>query len=95
MDTLGLRPVSGEIIPYLETRGIQTGGSVTINLYDSVALTGVLTDISGIVQTPLIETIDIPAVPSSGVRLSFDLARNEGLSNLFKKDFIYFLGKRL
>ena len=95
IDTLGLRPVSGEIIPYLETRGIQTGGSITIDLYDSIALTGYLPDISGITQTPLTQTVVIPATPSSGIRLDFDLALNEGLSSLFKKDFIYFLGKRL
>tara|TARA_B100000131_G_scaffold272543_1_gene273542 strand:+ start:2283 stop:3704 length:1422 start_codon:yes stop_codon:yes gene_type:complete len=95
MDTLGLRPVSGQIIPYLETRGIQTGGSVTINLYDSVPMTGILSQISGITQTPLTETVVIPAIPSSGIRLDFDLSFNEGLSSLFKKDFIYFLGKRL
>ena len=95
IDTLGLRPVSGQIIPYLETRGVQTGGSVTINLYDSVPMTGVLSQISGIIQTPLTDTVIIPAIPSSGIRLDFDLSLNKGLSSLFKKDFIYFLGKRL
>ena len=87
-DTLGLRPVSGQIIPYLETRGIQTGGSITINLYDSVAKTGYLSDISGMVQSPLTQLIELPSIPISGIRFS-------GNSNFFKKDFIYFLGKRL
>jgi hypothetical protein len=88
IDTLGLRPVSGEIIPYLETRGIQTGGSVTINLYDSVAQTGYLPDISGMTQAPLTETITIPAVGNSGIHLT-------GESKFLKKDFLFFLGERL
>ena len=61
---------------------------MTINLYDSVALTGYLPDISGITQTPLTESVVIPATPSSGIHLT-------GESVFLKKDFLFFKGKRL
>ena len=85
--TLGLRNVEGEIATYSEIEGIKTGGSVMINLYDSIAQTGVLSQISGVAQTPLSQVIDITTPPSSGVSLLGD-------SSLLKKDFLFFLGER-
>ena len=78
--TLGLQDLSGNVDTYVETLGISGGGSVTINLYDSMFQTGMLPSISGITQTPLTETVEIPAIPTSGVYLG-------GNSELLKKDF--------
>ena len=73
---------------HVETEGLDSEGAVTINLYESVAQTGTLNEISGITQTPLTTVVTIPAVPVSGVRLT-------GNSQDFKKDYIYYLGQRL
>ena len=88
-DTLGLRPVTGEITPYTMTEGIKTGGSVVVNLYESTPQTGVLEEISGIVQKPETQTVEeITGPPSSGVTMNGD-------SQLFKKDFLFFLEERI
>ena len=86
--TLGLRDVGTNIDTHVETEGLDSEGAVTINLYESVAQTGTLNEISGITQTPLTTVVTIPAVPVSGVRLT-------GNSQDFKKDYIYYLGQRL
>ena len=53
-------------------------------------MTGVLSGISGVIQTPLYQTvIDRPAIPTSGVRV------DKALSELFKKNYIYYLGERI
>ena len=59
-----------------------------MNLYESVVMTGILNEISGITQTPLTRTVVVPAIPVSGVRLT-------GNSEDFKKNYIYYLGQRL
>ena len=88
-DTLGLRPVTGEITPYTMTEGIKTGGSVRVNLYEPVAQTGVLDEISGIIQKPETQSQEvITAPPSSGVTMNGD-------SRLLKKDFLFFLKERV
>jgi len=86
--TLGLQDVSDNINLYFETEGISGGGSVSINLYESIVQTGTLNEISGITQTALTETINVPAIPVSGITLSGD-------SEAFKKNYIYYLGERL
>ena len=87
--TLGLRPVSGEITPYVMTEGIKTGGSVIVNLYEPTPQTGALEEISGIAQTPQTQTVDaITGPPSSGVTMN-------GPSRLLKKDFLFFLKERV
>jgi|TARA_R110002020_G_scaffold158318_3_gene341476 hypothetical protein len=87
--TLGLRPVEGEITPYSVTEGLKTGGSVIINLYDSIALTGVLPQISGVAQTPVTQTATAITTPAnSGVILL-------GNAELLKKDFLFFLEERI
>jgi len=51
-------------------------------------LTGVLSEISGVSQIPIYQTVtDTPSVISSGIDLS-------GPSDLFKKDYIYYKGVR-
>ena len=85
--TLGLRPVSGAIADYTETRGIHTGGSTIINLYGSIPKTGILPQISGVTQVAVEETLVIKEPDSSGLRLA-------GSPELFMKDFIFFLGER-
>tara|TARA_B100001287_G_scaffold217201_2_gene186073 strand:+ start:653 stop:2359 length:1707 start_codon:yes stop_codon:yes gene_type:complete len=86
--TLGLRNVGDSIATHVETEGLDSEGNVTINLYESVAQTGTLSEISGITQTPLTGVVTIPAIAVSGVRLT-------GNSQDFKKDYIYYLGQRL
>ena len=70
--TLGLRPVSGDITPYAITEGIKTGGSVFINLYGSVAQTGITSNVSGVAQTAVTQTLTIPALDTSGINLLGD-----------------------
>tara|TARA_Y100000401_G_scaffold22336_1_gene15014 strand:+ start:158 stop:1534 length:1377 start_codon:yes stop_codon:yes gene_type:complete len=86
--TLGLQDISDTIATHVETEGIDSAGTVTLRLYESVAQTGTLTEISGITQTPLTRTINEPAIPVSGVRLT-------GNAEDFKKNYIYYLGQRL
>lgn len=86
--TLGLQDVSANIATHTETEGVADGGSVSINLYESIVQTGTLNEISGITQTALTETINVPAIPVSGITLSGD-------SEAFKKNYIYYLGERL
>lgn len=86
--TLGLNDVTQVINTYTETTGIEDGGHVTIRLYESIAQTGTLNEISGITTTALTETINVPAIPVSGITLS-------GNSEDLKKDYIYYMGQRL
>tara|TARA_B100000287_G_scaffold100163_1_gene92265 strand:- start:7896 stop:9302 length:1407 start_codon:yes stop_codon:yes gene_type:complete len=88
-DTLGLRPVTGEITPYTITEGTKTGGSVMVKLYEPVAQTGVLDEISGIIQKPETQSQQvITAPPSSGVTMNGD-------ARLLKKDFLFFMEERI
>jgi len=86
--TLGLNNVGANIATQIETEGVDKSGTVTINLYESVPQTGTLNEISGVTQTALTDTINIPAIPVSGITL-------EGNSEDFKKNYIYFLEERL
>ena len=86
--TLGLNDVASTVATQIETEGVDSAGTVTVNLYESVAQTGLLNEISGITQTALTETIDIPAIPVSGITLTGDAEK-------FKKNYIYFLEERL
>jgi hypothetical protein len=86
--TLGLSNVGANIATHVETEGVDSAGTVTLNLYESVAMTGILNEISGVTQTALTETIDIPAIPVSGITLTGDAEK-------FKKNYIYFLEERL
>lgn len=86
--TLGLNDINSFITTQIETEGVDSAGTVTVNLYESVPQTGVLNEISGITQTALTETIDIPAIPVSGITL-------EGDAEKLKKNYIYFLEERL
>ena len=86
--TLGLSNVGANIATHVETEGVDSAGTVTMNLYESVVMTGILNEISGVTQTALTKTVDVPAIPVSGITLSGD---SEGL----KKNYIYYLGQRL
>lgn len=86
--TLGLSNVGDNIATHVETEGVDSAGTATINLYESVIMTGILNEISGVTQTALTKTVDIPAIPVSGITLSGD---SEGI----KKNYIYYLGQRL
>ena len=68
--TLGLSNVGANIATHVETEGVDSAGTVTMNLYESVVMTGILNEISGITQTPLTRTVVVPAIPVSGVRLT-------------------------
>jgi len=86
--TLGLRHVESQIQNYIERQDISGAATVAVKLYGFRFQTGELPDISGVVQTPLFETVvDRPSISSSGIILS-------GPSKLFKKDYVYYKGER-
>ena len=86
--TLGLRHVESQIQTYIERQDISGAATVAVKLYGFRFQTGELPDISGVVQTPLFETVvDRPSISSSGIILS-------GPSKLFKKDYVYYKGER-
>lgn len=85
-DTLGLNDISESIQTYTETSGIEQD-SISINLYGKTALTGTLSEISGVNRTALEETFVKVIEGTSGVNLEED---SEG----FKKNFIYYMGDR-
>ena len=88
-DTLGLRNIDVAVNEYVEQRGISGAAKVAVTLFGSRMQTGILSGISGVIQTPLYEEIlDSPAILTSGVTFL-------GESALFKKDFIKFLGKTI
>ena len=86
--TLGLNDISASINTFAETTGIDDAGNVSIPLYKSIIQTGTLNEISGITKTALTETINVPAIPISGIVLSGD-------SQSLKKDYIYYMGQRI
>jgi hypothetical protein len=85
-DTLGLNDISESIQTYTETSGIEQD-KINIDLYGKTLQTGVLSEISGVVTTPLQETFSTFTEAVSGLSLTEESA-------LFKKDFIYYLGVR-
>ena len=86
--TLGLRDVEGAVSQFIEREGFSGSATVAVSLFGSRSLTGVLSEISGVSQVPIYQTVtDTPSVISSGIELS-------GPSDLFKKDYIYYKGVR-
>jgi len=85
-DTLGLNDISESIETYTETTGI-TQEKITIDLFGKTPLTGTLSEVSGVTQTPLQESYSISIPASSGTTFSED-------SEDFKKNFIYYMGGR-
>lgn len=86
-DTLGLRNIDVAVNEYVEQRGISGAAEVGVTLFGSRMQTGVLSGISGVIQTPLYQEVtDRAGTPTSGVTFL-------GESALFKKDFIKFLGE--
>jgi hypothetical protein len=83
-DTLGLNDVSESIQTYAEVTGI-TQEKITIDLYGKTPLTGVLSEVSGVTQTALTETVTFVEPASSGVNLTEN-------SDGFKKNYIYYMG---
>jgi len=84
-DTLGLNDISESIQTYQEFTGI-TQDRITIDLYGKTPLTGVLSEVSGVTQTPLKESYIASVEPeSSGAILSSS-------SDSFKKNYIYYMG---
>ena len=91
-DTLGLNDISESIQTYAEVSGLARRGhgttdSLTINLHGKNALTGTLSEISGVLQTALSEETSTIIPASSGVELADD-------SEFLKKDYIYYMGGR-
>ena len=86
--TLGLQNVEGAVDLYIEQQGFSGAGSVAVELFGSRFQTGYLSEVSGVKQSPIYETIvATPSVRSSGVDLG-------GLADKFKKNFSYYLGDR-
>ena len=88
-DTLGLQNVEGAVGEYIEEQAISGAQKVLVKLFGSRIQTGILDEVSGVVQQPLYEDIiDGEVFVSSGVKMGAE-------SELFKKDYIYYLGERL
>jgi len=84
---LGLRNIDVALNEYVEQRGISGAATVAVTLFGSRIQTGVLSGISGVIQTPLYQEVtDRPVVPTSGVTFL-------GESALLKKNFIKYLGR--
>jgi hypothetical protein len=91
-DTLGLNDISESIQTYAEVSGLARRGhgttdSLTIDLHGKNALTGILSEVSGILETALSEETFSIVPASSGVELADD-------SEFLKKDYIYYMGGR-
>jgi hypothetical protein len=88
-DTLGLQNVEGAVGEYIEEQAISGAQKVLVKLFGSRIQTGILEEVSGVIQQPIYEDIiDGEVFISSGVEMSAE-------SELFKKDYIYYLGERL
>mgnify|MGYP003146053299 CR=1 FL=1 len=88
-DTLGLQNVEGAVGEYIEEQAISGAQKVLVKLFGSRMQTGILDEVSGVIQQPLYEDIiDGEVFISSGVEMSAE-------SESFKKDYIYYLGERL
>jgi len=87
-DTLGLQNVEGAVTEYVEQRGISGAATVAVQLFGSRFHTGILSEVSGVIQTPLFESITKSSpVAVSGLRLG-------GASEKIKKNYVYYLGDR-
>jgi len=87
-DTLGLQNVEGAVTEYVEQRGISGAATVEVQLFGSRFHTGILSEVSGVIQTPLFESITKSSpVAVSGLRLG-------GASEKIKKNYVYYLGDR-
>lgn len=88
-DTLGLQNVEGAVGEYIEEQAISGAQKVLVKLFSSRIQTGILDEVSGVIQQPVYEDIiDGEVFVSSGVEMNAE-------SELFKKDYIYYLGERL
>tara|TARA_R110002153_G_scaffold43986_4_gene124159 strand:+ start:22534 stop:23928 length:1395 start_codon:yes stop_codon:yes gene_type:complete len=88
-DTLGLQNVEGAVGEYIEEQAISGAQKVFVKLFGSRIQTGILEEVSGVIQQPLYEDIiEGKVFVNSGVEMSAE-------SELFKKDYIYYLGERL
>ena len=88
-DTLGLQNVDGAVSEYIEQQGISGAQTTIVQLFGSRMQTGLLSGISGILQEPVYEQV----VASTNI---IDSGINMGASGeLFKKDFIFWLGERV
>tara|TARA_R110002020_G_scaffold142040_2_gene313924 strand:+ start:3590 stop:5848 length:2259 start_codon:yes stop_codon:yes gene_type:complete len=87
--TLGLQNVEGAVLEYFEQRGISGAATVAVQLFGSRFQTGILSGISGVIQTPLYQTdINKNAVGSSGIRVNCN-------AQLLKKNYIFHIGEKL
>lgn len=85
-DTLGLNDISESIETYAEVTGI-TQDKITIDLYGKTPLIGVLSEVSGVIQTALTESVPFVEPASSGANLTEN-------SDDFKKNYIYYMGSK-
>ena len=87
-DTLGLNDISSSIQTYSETLTTGNRGSaISIDLYGKNPMYGTLSEVSGVVETPISETWQEVTPATSG--LSFEMTGVD----LFK-DYIYYMGGR-
>ena len=87
-DTLGLQNIEGAVKEYVEQRGISGAATVSVQLFGSRIHYGRLDKVSGVLQTPLYETVTkAPALTTSGIELKTS-------AEDFKKNYIYYLGER-
>tara|TARA_R110001632_G_scaffold8412_1_gene33316 strand:+ start:236 stop:1312 length:1077 start_codon:yes stop_codon:yes gene_type:complete len=87
-DTLGLNDISSSIQTYSETLTTgNRGGAISIDLHGKNPMYGTLSEVSGVVETPISETWQEVTPATSG--LSFEMTGVD----LFK-DYIYYMGGR-
>lgn len=88
-DTFGLQNVEGAVGEYIEQRGISGAADISVQLFGSRMQVGTLDEVSGVIQTPIYETITtIPESENSGIRMDVS-------GEYLKKDYIYYLGERI
>tara|TARA_Y100000401_G_scaffold40129_1_gene30500 strand:+ start:15953 stop:17332 length:1380 start_codon:yes stop_codon:yes gene_type:complete len=88
-DTLGLQNVTAAVAEFAEEQTISGSQKVLVQLFGSRIQTGILEEVSGVIQEPLYENIiDGKSFTRSGINMNIN-------SDLFMKDYIYYLGERL
>ena len=87
--TLGLRDIDVAVTEYAyEAFGSSGTPALEVTLYGANEQTGVLSEVSGVIQTPQFRTVEsVPALPTSGITMG-------GSASFFKKDYAYYLGHR-
>lgn len=85
-DTLGLQDIK-EMVTGYEYQWVQSSGTIQVPLYETVSLTGITNELSGVINTPIYIKEYITGAGESGISISLDSIK-------LQKDYIYFMGQR-